>query len=69
MAAQKLDQLNPPVEVQGISDQSEEEPNSPQNDQNIEFRLRNLVETTWANRHIRLLAWSGKSWYMWPQEK
>jgi hypothetical protein len=67
MATQILDQLKPPVEVRNINEQGEEEPNSPHNNEDIGGRLKDLVNITWVNRRIRLLAWSERdgSWYMW----
>jgi hypothetical protein len=72
MADQELDKLKPDdphIKVQNIDEQGEEEPNSLHNNQNIEFRLKNLVNITWVNRPIRLLAWSEErgSWYMWHE--
>jgi hypothetical protein len=59
----------PLITLNEISEESQEEPGSPHNDDNMLGRLRALLKQDWAIPEIRLIAWSEEkgSWYMWTK--
>lgn len=61
------------ISLDNISESPKPEPNPPSNsspsDSDINMRLRTLVNTTYNQENIRLIAWSEeeKRWYIWTK--